>query len=541
MTAGSGVLRPLVAVTRVLVITLVVLAAGVVVGPQPAGACSCAAETVDPSTVLARGGLIEGQIAAVEGGHDPNDYTPRPVTVSVTRAFGTDPGSQVVLPGHGGDSSACGTSLAVGREVVFFADAEELSLCSIITADVDEALAVPGPVLAGVAVRYLGHPVDPDRSVAGYAEDGRYVGQLAIPPLQVITSCPGEAVAIGRHGEASHYTGTEAISWATVDLATLASAPLVDIAAVSPDPMVHQNVPAGITCLEPDGSDVLLRMSWWERPDEKPQRLVRIHDGMVTEVLVAPIWEVWGHDGTAYARTGTAGTDIVTIDLDTGQLTPHGSVPVDDPDTGLTVDPDGTWGLLADMDPIAGTGRIRRVGLIPDVAVTAETSRPGYTAVPLADGRTVLQPFPTDAGRTLLLDEALTEVASTELTGAVTVGDDGDLRLLTAAGERYRWPADAQPILELTGIPVGALLATLPRAAVPAVAPEALELPITTYPVAGITAPASDAGAEPSPTTGVEPARSTSGSTIGQRLALLLGAAAVLGVAAIALLRRRRR
>lgn len=462
---------------------LVILGVSVVLA-TPAAACSCSEPEVSREEVLRRGGGIDGTVTSVSEPYQRTEVSNEgdwlvDVDIAVSRAYGADPGHQLVLPAIPGGSvdlgdgtsvaSSCGIDLQSGNQISVFLDEEVLSSCSPVTSGFDATLADPPPPPTAQPVRFLGAPAEPGKSLAGLSQDGAYVSQVALPAAGQLIRCPGDLAAIVQHGPAA-FTGVEDISWSRLDLTTLAVEELIDIATLNPDPTRLQNVAAGTVCLTHDASDVLALFSWWEQPDVKPQRLIRITGGVVREVVIAPIWQIWAHDGTIYARVGDAGTDIVTLDPDTGDTVAHGTLPVGGL---LQVAADGTWGLLTAFDTSTSPHSVQRVQLVPGVTVTATTTVTDRFAQPLADGRTMVT-LPPSAGGPLLevLDETLRPegawpvegagtglgVLATDPHGAWLVDRDGQLSRLDRGAAPIPTNIHADLVLPFSVVPNEALL-----------------------------------------------------------------------------------
>lgn len=535
-------------VAAVLLVLAVSLGAMVLLA-TPATACSCEEQIPVREEVLARGGAVEGRVQTISEPYEDSTGTYLvDIEIAVRRAFGADPGPSLVRPAINGPvdlgdgttvETSCDIGLLPGREVAFFLDEEVLSLCSILRDGVDTALAEPPPAVTRDPVRLLGLPHDPGSSVAGLTAAGAYVTQVALPSIGPLVRCPGDASAVVQHG-GGIYTGVEDITWSRLDLTTLAVEELIDIQLLNPDPTQLQNVSAGTICLTPDASDVLALFSWWESPDIKPQRLVRVTDGVVTELVIAPIWQIWHHDGTVYGRVGEAGTDIVTVDPATGAFTPHGTLPT--PGV-LSPSTDGSWGLLADRSDSTGARTVHRVQLVPDVVVTATTTVTDRQVHPMTDGRTLLVLPIQDSGPVLdVLDEALAPEGAASLPGdrwdvVVLADDPAGAWLRDGDGRLTRWDRGAEPV------GVGYADLVLPVEVVPSTPFPTTEITLVTYDLSDVPAAAATLPAEippgratPTPTpeaTSSATAASDDGAwpALGSVLLSLLMCGALLGLA----------
>lgn len=142
-------------VGRALVVIAVVAvsaAAHTVFLASPVHACSCAPRDVTPQAVRLSGGAIEGEVIAVAGPSDGDrgeEY--REVVVAVSRAVGTDPGPTTTVDAYFADSAACGLSPSVGDEVAYFADTDELNLCSDLRDGLDAVVAAAADPIGGAS------------------------------------------------------------------------------------------------------------------------------------------------------------------------------------------------------------------------------------------------------------------------------------------------------------------------------------------------------------------------------------------------------
>lgn len=220
-------------------------------------------------------------------------------------------------------------------------------------------------------------------------------------------------------------------------------------------------------------------------------------DGEPTELLRAPIWNVWEHGGSVHARVDQDGGRIVRLDLGTGATTDVGTLPTDlryhsggiSHVPRLEIAAGGAWGVLG-----AGSSEQRdlvRVALPSGAATaTATPAAPWGWAQPLADGRLAL--VSRDAPLRLL-DPALQPI--TGITLPVTAGllhDAPDGAWFDSAEGTYRLTVDTQPptVLDLHAT---AVLPQPADVALTAAPPDAI--PVFTYEPSA-TAPPS---ASPSP------------------------------------------
>jgi hypothetical protein len=472
----------------------------------PASACSCAEQEVSRAELLRRGGAFEGRVVSVSeperrSGPPPSGEHAVDVQIAVDLAYGADPGPQLTLPAIAPVESTCGIGVRPGMAIRTFLDVGVLSSCSVVHGSFAAALSDPPPPSRLRPVRFLGPPSEPGSTVAGLDDAGAYITQVALPDAGPLVRCPGDQAAVVRHG-GDVFTGEEDIRWSRLDLTTLAVEQLVDIAALNPDPTRLQNVFAGAVCLTPDGSDVLALFSWWEDPDEKPQRLVRVTDGAVLELAIAPIWQIWDHAGTVYARVGEAGTELVTVDPTTGATAPHGTLPAPGD---LQVAGDGAWALLTDRGgPAART--VQDVRLVPEVAITATASTDGFVQ-PLVDGRTLVS-LPPSAGGPLLrtLDEALQPEGAWPVGGAGTglgvLAEDLDGAWLAEDGVLTRLDRGGAPVP--TGIRADRVL---PVAVTPALPLHLAPVRVVTYDHPATPGPDDEPPTTAPPASGPQPAR----------------------------------
>lgn len=494
-------------------VVLVLTATALIVAltATPSRACSCSENERDRDSVLRRGGAIEGQVIGTGEPYEVTDQGPaggwlQDVDVAVTRAFVTDPGPRTTIAADPGMvaledgtsfASSCGLGLRPGARVAYFADTDVLSVCSIVYDGFGDVLEQPPPAVSRQPIRYLGRPIDPGDSVGGLTSAGEYVSQIALPSPGPLFRCPGDEFAVVRHG-GGVFTGVEDISWSRLDLTTLAVDELIDISVLNPDPTRLQNVFHGAVCLQPDASDLVALFSWWEPPDEKPQRLVRIAGDAVTELAVAPIWDIWDNHGTVFARVGAGGLDIVTVDLATGAFMPYGTLPVAGE---VSVADDGQWAAVAEWSPEGEERRLSRVQLVPEIAVTAETMITG-NATALSDGRTMISAPYTDPEQPVeMLDEALAPEATATFRAPLQLDAADGAWFLGEDTGVVRWTRGEEPIV--TGIQAETIL---PVYATPAEPFPATELTVVTYDPDELDLPASPTASEsPSLAAATEP------------------------------------
>lgn len=503
-----GSLRRLMPLNVVLVLTAT---AWIVLGTAtPARACSCSENEIDRESVLRRGGATEGEVIGVSEPYEVSDQAAggrwlQDIDIAVTRAFVTDPGPRttiaadpvrVALADGTSLESSCGIHLRPGARVGYFADVDVLSLCSIVYDGFGDVLEQPPPAVSRQPIRYLGSPIDPGGSVGGLTSAGAYVSQVALPSPGPLLRCPDDAFAVVQHG-GGVFTGVEDISWSRLDLTTLAVDELVDISVLNPDPTRLQNVFHGAVCLQPDASDIVALFSWWEPPDEKPQRLVRITDGVVTELAVAPIWDIWANQGTVFARVGEAGADIVTVSVSTGAFTAYGTLPVAGD---FAVAADGQWAAVTERASEGKEHTLSRVQLVPEIAVTAETTIVGH-ATPLSDGRTMISAPSTDPESPLeMLDERLASEATATFHAPLQLDAADGAWFLSEDTGVVRWTRGEEPIV--TAIQAETIL---PVYATPAEPFPATELTVVTYDPSELEPPASPTASEGPVSTPLEP------------------------------------
>ncbi len=542
-------------VWRILVVGLLVVVA---VGRQdPAWACVCG--EVEPAALVER--VRDGEV--VVQGRQLGPAGPGHIEVAVEEAVGADVGPRISVPAllpvtevdSDGEqvtaSTSCDYAAAPGRQVTFVVG-DTLDSCNAQQPfEALEALTVPPPPPLPGPVRFLARAPDPYDGTAGYGEDAVFRGLIELEPDRIVW-CPGGTTGIVLQGD-QLYDGTNGETWLRLDAVTLTAEPLVRRHAVNGIPTTNPNILTDVVCLDPEGRDLLALFTFFEPPNVEPQLLVRVVDGEPRELLRAPIWNVWAHEGEVYARVDRDGQRIVRLDVDTVALSQVGTLPADlrfdDGSTvhvaRLEVAAGGAWGVL-------GVGSHDHRDLVrvafPSGAPTAIAApAPAFGwARPLADGRLALA---SRDAPLQLLDEALQPLtgASLPLTAGL-VSDAPDGAWFDGAEGTYRLPRDGQPPAT---IPLHAT-AVLPQpstAELQAPAPEPIPtftygpvpttvgpvpttagpVPTTASPVpTSRTTPAATASATPSvPATGSADRGSSAGT-----LAIALGVVAAVSLAA---------